>query len=134
MPEEVQGVEGVQATDPLSPIQDVELDDGTDLARYIIHCPLKDNQGREIPHVLGMLRQALTNAGYHGRTVLPLAQGDWAGQSDSYDTSDMALVMVDADTSPETLQAIKEAARGVKQAAQMDTVYLTVQPLKSYLI
>lgn len=134
MPENVQGVEGVEATQPLSPIEGVEPDDGQELARYIIHCPLKDSQGREIPHVLGMLRQALTNSGFHGRTVLPLAQGDWAGQSDSYDTSDIALVMVDADTSPETLEAIKQAAKGVKDAAQQETVYLTVQPLKSYLI
>lgn len=124
----------MQPVDPAAPISEVSQDDGQAMARYIIQVPLKDNNGRDIPHVLSMLRQALTNSGFHGRTVLPLAQGDWSGTPDSYETEEVALVMIDASDDPDTLNAIKEAARGVKEAAQHEAVYLTVQPLRSYLI
>jgi hypothetical protein len=116
------------------PVDGVEMDDGQEMARYMIHVPIRDNNGQEIPHVLAMLRQTLTNSGFYGRTVLPGAQGDWQGSEQGYETEEMAIVMVDADTQPDTLEAIKEAARGVKEAAQQEAVYLTVQPLKTYLI
>jgi|SRR5581483_6925078 len=116
------------------PSLDETDDDSEQLARYSIHVPLKDNNGRDIPHVLGAARQALSAAGLKGRTVFPLVQGDWEGDDKSYQTEDMAIIVVDAPDNPETLQAIKTTAQGVKEAADQEAVYITKQDISTYLV
>ena len=106
------------------------IEDGTDLARYTIHIPVRDNSGKEIPHVLAKVRETLTASGFPGRTVVRRAQGDWQ----DFDTEEMDLVMIDAPDDPSTLNTLKTIAQGVKQLAGQEAVYLTVQPLRSYLI
>lgn len=104
------------------------------LARYTIYVPVLDNNRREIPHVLNHVRQALTNAGFSGRTVIRKAQGDWQGDEQSYETEEMDLVMVDALDDPQTLEAMKTVAQGIKDLAGQEAVYITVQPLRTYLV
>jgi hypothetical protein len=103
---------------------------GQAMARYTIHIPRLDNEKEEIPHVLGAARQALQQAGFDGRTVIPNAQGDWQ----DYDTEEMALVMVDTDDTPENLQAILQVAAGVKELAKQEAVYVTKTPVETYLV
>jgi hypothetical protein len=114
---------------PTSPDDSVQQ-----LARYTIHVPVTDNNHREIPHVLAALRDTLSRSGFPGRTVLRRAQGDWQGDLTSYDTEEMDLVMVDAPDTPENLDAILTAAKGVKELAGQEAVYVTVQPLRTYLV
>jgi hypothetical protein len=136
MPDVVQdqGVPLNGAPSPLDPTLDPALDPSVpataEMARYTIYVPVNDNSGTEIPHVLEQLRRTLTSAGFDGRTVLRRAQGDWQ----DYDTEEMDLVMIDAPDTPENLNAIKAAAQGVKLLAGQQSVYLTVQPVKTYLI
>src|SRR4051812_43705974 len=106
---------------PPSPSEGQSTDDGSqESARYELHVPLKDEQRRDAPHILASLRQALTNAGFPGRTIIPLTQGDWGGDATSHDTDEMAIVMIDAPDTPENLEAIKTAADGVKQVSGID--------------
>jgi hypothetical protein len=104
------------------------------LARYSIHIPVRDNNKNEIPHVLAAVRQALSDSGFPGRTVLRKAEGDWTGAEGAYDTEEMDLVMVDAPDTDENLQAILQAAKGVKDLADQEAVYVTVQPLRTYIV
>lgn len=104
------------------------------LARYTIHVPVTDNNHREIPHVLAALRQTLSDSGFPGRTVLKNAQGDWQGSETAYDTEERDLVMVDAPDTPENLQAILDAAQGIKDLSGQEAIYVTVQPLRTYLV
>lgn len=104
------------------------------LARYTIHVPVRDNTKNEIPHVLAAVRQALSDSGFPGRTVIRKTEGDWTGAEGAYDTEEMDLVMVDAPDTDDNLQAIIEAAKGVKELAGQEAVYVTVQPLRTYLV
>jgi hypothetical protein len=120
---------------PVDPsLLEQSIDEGQPLARYTIYVPVRDNNQREVPHVLDNLRQTLTNAGFPGRTVIRRAQGDWQGDETSYDTEEMDLVMIDAADDPQTLSAIRAAAQGVKDLAGQEAVYMTVHPLRTYLI
>lgn len=120
---------------PSMPMQDgPSAAQAIDLARYTIHVPVYDNNKSEIPHVLAALRAALTQQGFPGRTVIRKAQGDWDGDETSYDTEEMDLVMIDAPDDPETLNGIIIAAQGVKELAQQENVYVTVQKLTTYLV
>lgn len=105
-----------------------------ELARYTIHVPVRDNNKNEIPQVLAAVRKALSDSGFPGRTVLRKAEGDWTGAESAYDTEEMDLVMVDAPDNDENLQAILTAAQGVKDAAGQEAVYVTVTPLRTYLV
>ena len=104
------------------------------LVRYTIHVPVTDNNHREIPEVLAALRKTLTDSGFPGRTVIRKAQGDWSGESTDYDSEETDLVMIDAPDTPENLQAIIAAAKGVKELAGQEAVYVTSQPLQAYLV
>jgi hypothetical protein len=133
--------EGTGAVNPPLPVEDPAAvdpmqvqDDGQDLARFTLSVPLRDLSGREIPHVLAAVRQALSDAGFDGRNVIPLVQGDWKSGTQGYETEDVSMVMIDAENTPENLKAIKMAAQGIKETAGADKVYLTVQPLRTYLI
>lgn len=100
------------------------------MARYTIHVPVRDNSGQEIPHVLAAAREALTQTGFPGRTVFRKAQGDWK----DYETEEMDLVMADAPDTPENRQAILDVARKVKDLAEQEAVYVTVQQIDTYLV
>ena len=100
------------------------------MARYTIHVPLHDEDKQQIPHVLGAVRKTMTQAGFDGRIVLSPAQGDWK----DYDTEDIALVMTDAPDDPTTLQTLMTIAQGAKALAGQPAVYLTKQPIETYLI
>jgi hypothetical protein len=100
------------------------------MARYAIHIPLLDAERNEIPHVLGAARQAMTEAGLEGRIVLPSVQGDWA----DYQTDEIAVVMTDAPDDPGVLATIRTIAEGVKQLAMVDHVYVTVQPIQTFIV
>jgi hypothetical protein len=107
---------------------------GEQLARYTVHVPVRDKNQKEIPHILDQLRKALSAAGFPGRTVIRKVQGDWQGDETYYDTEEMDLVLVDAPDSPEVVNAMINAARGVKEASGEEAIYLTVQPITTYLI
>jgi hypothetical protein len=100
------------------------------MARYAIHIPVRDADRNEIPHVLGAARQALSDAGLEGRIVLPNVQGDWS----DYQTDEIAVVMTDAPDDPSVLATVKEIATGVKQLAMVDAVYVTVQPIQTFIV
>lgn len=100
------------------------------MARFTIHIPLYDQDKKEIPHVLGATRRAMTMAGFDGRIVVSPAQGDWK----DYDTEDMALVMTDAPDDPTTLQSLMTIAQGVKALTNQPAVYITKQPIETFLI
>lgn len=121
-----------QPTEAPSAQPDVQNTDSglQNLARYTLHVPVRDNTGKEIPHVLANVRKMMTAAGFHGRTVIRRAQGDWM----DLPTEEMDLIMVDAPNAPEILEAMKNIASGVKQLAGQEAVYLTVQPIQGYLI
>jgi hypothetical protein len=126
---------GAPSDIPTDPQTDLQApDDGVDLAQYTIFVPVRNNEGKEIPHLLDHVRQTLTQAGFQGRTVIRKAQGDWSGDNHSYDTEEMDLVMVDAGDDPDTLQAIKTVAEGIKQIAGQEAVYITKRPIKTYLV
>jgi hypothetical protein len=120
---------------PPAPLEEaIPQDGGQELARFEIHVPLKDASRKDIPHVLAQLRQALTQAGFPGRTILPQTQGDWGGGPTSFDTDEQAIVLVDTPDTPENLEAIKGAAQAVKDLSGQQQVYITVSPLRSYLV
>ena len=85
---------------------------------------------KEIAHVLGAVRQALTQSGFNGRTIIRKAQGDWQ----DYDTEEMDLVMVDAPDDPATVQKLTVIAQGAKALAQHPAIYMTKQPIETYLV
>lgn len=122
----------VDAPDSIS--DPTQQDDVSQIARYTIHVPVRDNTRNEIPHVLAAVRQALSDSGFPGRTVVRKTEGDWTGAEGAYDTEEMDLVMVDAPDTDENLQAILDAAKGVKELAGQEAVYVTVQPLRTYLV
>jgi len=103
---------------------------GAPMARYTIHIPVYSSDKRELAHVLKAVREALTKAGFNGRTVIRKAQGDWQ----NYDTEEMDLVMVDAPDDPSHLQTLMTIAQGVKALANHPSVYLTKQPIETYLV
>lgn len=109
-------------------------DSGEQLVRYTIHIPVRDNDKKEIPHVLAAIRQVLSDSGFPGRTVIRKAEGDWTRAKGSYDTEEMDLVMVDAPDTPENLQAVLAAAKGAKDLADQEAIYVTTQPLRAYLV
>lgn len=124
-----------QGADQTAPNSDQDPNsDAQQLSRYTIHVPVYSNDKKEIPHVLAALRDTLTKSGFPGRTVIKKAQGDWSGDAISYDTEEMDLVMIDAPNTPENLQAILAAAKGVKDLAGQEAVYVTVTPLQTYLV
>ncbi len=104
------------------------------MARFTIFVPEYDNEGNEIPHVLDACRRQLGLQGFPGRMVIRRAQGDWQGADSSYDTEDLAMVMVDAEDSPETTEKIRRIAEGVKALAGQEAVYVTIQPIQTLLI
>lgn len=104
------------------------------LARYSLHVPARDNDGKELAHVLGQIRQELTDAGLSGRTVVPKVQGDWQGDESFYETEEMHVIWIDAPDDPQVLQAIIRIAGRVKELAGQEAVYLTVQSIQAYLI
>ena len=102
----------------------------TQLARYTIHVPVRGTDGQEIPHVLAAVRQAMTDTGFPGRLVLRKTQADWR----EFETEEMDLVMADAPDTPENRQAILQIADQVKELAEQDAIYVTVQQLDTYLV
>ena len=100
------------------------------MARFTLHIPLFDSDKRQIPHVLGAARKAMTMAGFDGRIVVSPTQGDWK----DYDTEDIALMMTDAPDTPDTLQSLMTIAQGIKALTNQEAVYLTKQPIETYLI
>jgi hypothetical protein len=100
------------------------------MARYTIHVPLYDNDKKEIPYVLGAARKAMTQAGFDGRIVMSPVQGDWK----DYDTDEMALVMTDAPDTPQIVQTLMTIAQGIKALTAQAAVYITKQPIETYLI
>lgn len=110
----------IQAIEPPTPA----------MARYTIHVPVVDGQKNEIPHVLAAVRQAMTDLGFEGRIVIRRAQGDWK----DFDTEEVDLVMTDAPDDPATQQKITTVAQGVKTLAGTDAVYLTKQPITTFLV
>lgn len=100
------------------------------MARYTIHIPVHDSERKEIPHVLGAVRQAMTDAGLEGRTVVRRAQGDWKDNL----THEVDLVMADAPDDPGTLQLIQTIAQGAAQLSGQQAVYVTKSPIQTYLV
>lgn len=100
------------------------------MARYTIHLRVHNDSKQEIAHVLGAVRKALTGMGFNGRTVIRRAQGDWK----DYDTEEMDLVMVDALDDPQTLQQLMTIGQGAKQLGGQDAIYITKQPIETYLV
>ena len=100
------------------------------MARYTLHLPVHDKDKNEIAHVLGAVRKALTQAGYNGRTVVRRVQGDWQ----DYDTEEMDLVMVDAPDDQQHLQQLMQIAEGAKMLSGHPAIYLTKQPVETYLV
>jgi hypothetical protein len=117
------------ATEPLAPPDAVSDNGPVQTARYTLHVPMKDNDGRNIPHVLGAVRQTLTYVGLHGRTVLK-GEGDWM----DFESEDMALVMVDAPNNEHTDYLIKTIAEGIKALSGQEAVYVSKAPLETWLI
>lgn len=103
---------------------------GQPMARYTIHIPVHDKDKNELAHVLQAVRIALTQAGYNGRTVIRRAQGDWQ----NYDTEEMDLVMVDAPDDPQHLQQIMTIAQGAKSLSQHPAIYVTKQPVETFIV
>lgn len=100
------------------------------MARYSVHIPMKDKDSNEIPHVLGAVRQAMTDAGLEGRIVLTGVQGDWA----DYQTDELAVIMADAPDDPNILAQIKEIAAGAKMLIPDASIYITVQAIQTYIV
>lgn len=115
--------------------EDISQDAEATLSRYTIHVPEKDKYGNDIPHVLAYVRQALSNAGLHGRVVTRSVQGDWQSKGTlGYATHFMSLVTVDAPNTPEALEIIKTISGAIKELTEQEAVYITKQPLEVYLI
>jgi hypothetical protein len=104
------------------------------MSRYVIHVPVNDNDMNEIPHVLDATRRALGDAGFQGRTVVRKAQGDWQGDEQNYSTEEMDLVMVDGPDDSTTQEAILGVAMLVKSMAGQEAVYVTKQPITTFLV
>lgn len=101
-----------------------------DIVRYTVFIPVRNNNGQEIPHILAEFRRSLTQAGFHGRTVIRRAQGDWK----DFETEEIDMVMIDAANDPETLETIKSLAEQVKIEAEQEKIYMSIQPIITYLI
>lgn len=123
-----------QASPPDSPDVSQGQDQGQQMARWIIHIPSRDNDQKEIPHVLDAARRALGDAGFQGRSVIRGVQGDWQGDEQNYDVEEMNLVMVDAPDDPNTETAILGVAQLVKAMTDQEAVYVTKQAITTYLV
>lgn len=124
--------EGQTAQDASAPqsLTDPTLETpGVPLMRYTLHIPVHDKDLNEIPHVLGAVRTAMTQAGLTGRIVVRRAQGDFADG----DTRELDLVMVDAPNDPQTQQTILTIAQGASQLTHQSHINVTAQPI-SYLM
>jgi hypothetical protein len=117
-----------------SPTDSPDVSQGTQMARWTIHVPVRDNDKNEIPHVLDSARRALGDAGFQGRTVIRRAQGDWQGDDQNYAVEEMDLIMVDAPDAQESEDAILGVAQLVKAMADQEAVYVTKQDVTTYLV
>jgi hypothetical protein len=100
-----------------------------EMARFTIHVPERDSQGRPIPEIVEYVQRILGSSGFSGSTHIRHANG-----YHSQGSAEIALVIVDAPDTPDTFHTMRAVAQGIKQAARQDAVYINAVPLSAHLI
>lgn len=96
----------------------------TNFARFTIHIPAHDKDGKMLHHILPAVRKMLNQNKLHGRMVMRDVESDYKD-----DTHQTHLLVIDAINSGEVISQIKDIARAIKEMGELEGVYCTVQPL-----
>lgn len=98
-------------------------------ARFTMHVPRHHASGHELPTLLDSVRDSLTAAGIHGRTVHKAVESDLGDERHHHD-----LIRFDASDDPQTRQVVQTIGEGVKQFSGHPACYVTIQPLETWLL
>lgn len=93
-------------------------------ARFTIHIPAHDKDGKMLHHLIPAVRQLLNQGQLHGRMIIKDVEADW--EDSSHKTH---LLIIDGLNSGEVTSQIKDIATAVKEMGELEGVYVTVQPL-----
>lgn len=83
-----------------------------------------------MPLALSSVRNALTASGLSGRMVIRSAEADNGDAT----PSNIDMVIVDGEDDPTTDNAIKAVVEGYKSLTNHQAIYVTKQPIESWLV
>ncbi len=101
------------------------------MLRYTLTLPTRDNDGLRLSHAHAWLRTELL--GHFGAYTAHRAVGAWRGTSGAY-TEPVRVYTIDAPDTSESYAKLRALAEALKVSCGQEAIYLTRQPVETWLV